>query len=201
MDTCHTCDRLDCEVRANIGTSAAAKAELELHQRRAERARDLLKKDTCDSVLPGSQSARYNPPFEVIKMTDFGFWDIKGPADLLLNTKKLKINKAVIIRIEKDNPINVKTKTAFSEIQQYTETNILKKGKTMSNLMKVELLGLPPANKISENKKKSLRSMLPYLSNPLHKDFYNGLATICDVILLKACIVTPPSFVIEKYID
>ncbi|KAG5893077.1 hypothetical protein JTB14_021578 [Gonioctena quinquepunctata] len=34
MDTCHTCDRLDCEVRANIGTSAAAKAELALHQRR-----------------------------------------------------------------------------------------------------------------------------------------------------------------------
>ncbi|KAG5891648.1 hypothetical protein JTB14_001818 [Gonioctena quinquepunctata] len=178
MDTCHTCDRLDCEVRANIGTSAAAKAELELHQRRAERARDLLKKDTCDSVLPGSQLARYNPPFEVIKMTDFGFWDIKGPADLLLNTKKPKISKAVIIRIEKDNPINVKTKTAFSEIQQYTETNILKKGKTMSDLMKVELLGLPPANKISENKKKSLRSMLPYLSNPLHKDFYKELLDI-----------------------
>ncbi|KAG5875771.1 hypothetical protein JTB14_022480 [Gonioctena quinquepunctata] len=130
-----------------------------------------------DDLVNVIQLARYNPPFEVIKMTDFGFWDIKGPADLLLNTKKLKISKAVIIRIEKDNPINVKTKTAFSEIQ-YTETNILKKGKTMSDLMKVELLGLPPANKISENKKKSLRSMLPYLSNPLHKDFYKELLDI-----------------------
>ncbi|KAJ8930507.1 hypothetical protein NQ314_016691 [Rhamnusium bicolor] len=53
LDTCHTCDQLDCEVCANIGTSAQAKTELELYQRRAERARDIMKEDT--SLLPGSQ--------------------------------------------------------------------------------------------------------------------------------------------------
>lgn len=329
MDTCHTCDRLDCEVRANLGTSAQAKIELELHQRRAERARNILKEDTCESLLPGSQvcclsmdlqqvmfvptlvhsdmfylsqlscynfgihvgdtnkaymflwhegvggrganeiascllrflnsgltdkrsitiwcdncggqnknkyilfvliflvaygiydsiqmkfltsghsfmpcdrdfaliekrkrvmksfvpddlvnviqSARYNPPFEVIEMTKFGFWDIKGPADLFLNTSKLQISKAATLLIESDDPSKVKIKTVFSEMQPWTESNVLKKGKTLRTLMKTELRILQPENKVSDNKKKSLRSMLPYLSNPLHQDFYKELLGI-----------------------
>ncbi|KAJ8913877.1 hypothetical protein NQ315_005674 [Exocentrus adspersus] len=66
-----------------------------------EKRKRVMKSFIPDDLVNVIQSARYNPPFEVIKMTDFGFWDIKRPADLLLNISKLQISKAATIRIEK----------------------------------------------------------------------------------------------------
>lgn len=326
MDTCHTCDKLDCEIRANLLTSPAAKVKLELHHRKAEKARELLKQDTIDSQQPNSkvcclsmdleqvmfvptlvhsdmfylsqlscynfgvhvgdtnnafmntwhegfsgrganeiascllhllnsgithkknlviwcdncggqnknkfilfvlvflvanglfdsieqrflvsghsfmpcdrdfgliekrkrnmkafipkdlipviESARYNPPFKVLDMTNFGFWNIKEPANEFFNTSKLQISKAVIIRVEKENPTNIKSKISFSDLLSWTETNILKKGKTLTNVKNIELRKLEPVNNVSENKKKCLLSMIPYLNNPEHQQFYKKL--------------------------
>ncbi|KAJ8948229.1 hypothetical protein NQ314_008466 [Rhamnusium bicolor] len=183
MDTCHTCDRLDCAIRANNETSKAARTKLDIHHTKAQRARDILKENTILSQQPGSdlcclsmdleqvmfvptlvhsdmfylsqlscfnlgihvgdtnhasighsfmpcdrdfaliekrkstmkayipedlidviKSARYSPPFEVVDMTKFYFWNIKETADLYINTSKLQISKATAIRIEKQNP-------------------------------------------------------------------------------------------------
>nr|CAI5856473.1 unnamed protein product [Callosobruchus analis] len=54
MDTCHTCDRLDCEIRANNELSKAAKTKLAIHHAKAERTRDILKENTITSQQPGS---------------------------------------------------------------------------------------------------------------------------------------------------
>nr|CAI5857975.1 unnamed protein product [Callosobruchus analis] len=54
MDTCHTCDRLDCEIRANNELSKAAKTKLAIHHAKAERARHILKENTITSQQPGS---------------------------------------------------------------------------------------------------------------------------------------------------
>nr|CAI5868779.1 unnamed protein product [Callosobruchus analis] len=54
MDTCHTCDRLDCEIRANNELSKAAKTKLAIQHAKAERARDILKENTITSQQPGS---------------------------------------------------------------------------------------------------------------------------------------------------
>nr|CAI5860647.1 unnamed protein product [Callosobruchus analis] len=54
IDTCHTCDRLDCEIRANNDLSKAAKTKLAIHHAKAERARDILKENTITSQQPGS---------------------------------------------------------------------------------------------------------------------------------------------------
>nr|CAI5818804.1 unnamed protein product [Callosobruchus analis] len=54
MDTCHTCDRLDCEIRANNELCKAAKTKLAIHHAKAERARDILKENTITSQQPGS---------------------------------------------------------------------------------------------------------------------------------------------------
>lgn len=54
MDTCHTCDTLQCEIRANTATSKEAQIKLDLHRTKAERARAILKENTICSQQPGS---------------------------------------------------------------------------------------------------------------------------------------------------
>nr|CAI5826010.1 unnamed protein product [Callosobruchus analis] len=88
-----------------------------------------------------------NPPFEVIDMTQFCFWNIKEAADMYLNTSKLQISQAAAIRIEKQNPAMVKIKTTVSDLVPWEEVNVLKKGKTVSNITNAELRVLSPENK------------------------------------------------------
>ncbi|KAJ8931556.1 hypothetical protein NQ314_015502 [Rhamnusium bicolor] len=54
MDTCHTCDRLDCAIRANNETSKAARTKLDVHHTKAQRAKDILKENTILSQQLGS---------------------------------------------------------------------------------------------------------------------------------------------------
>nr|CAI5862067.1 unnamed protein product [Callosobruchus analis]CAI5867260.1 unnamed protein product [Callosobruchus analis] len=56
----------------------------------------------------------------------------------------------------------------------------IEKGKTIEDLKSATITLLPPENKISENKKQSLSSMIPYLENPEHKKFYKELLNIND---------------------
>nr|CAI5868778.1 unnamed protein product [Callosobruchus analis] len=124
-----------------------------------------------EDLIDVIKSARYNPPFEVIDMTQFCFWSIKEATDMYLNTSKLQISQAAAIRIEKQNPAMVKIKTTVSDLVPWEEVIVLKKGKTVSNIRNAELRVLSPENKISENKKKSLLSMIPYLRNLCIKSF------------------------------
>lgn len=80
-----------------------------------EKRKRTMKAYIPEDLIDVIKSARYNPPFEVIDMTQFCFWNIKEAADLYLNTSKLQISQATAIRIEKQNPTTVKTKTAFSD--------------------------------------------------------------------------------------
>lgn len=124
------------------------------------------------------RSAKYNPPFEVIDMETAGFWDFKQAADSLLNTKVLNISKLVRIKITSDKPTIVKVKETFSEIESWREVNVLKKGLNISHVKQAVLNLLPPENKISETKKKSLTSMITYLESCENKDFYRKLLNI-----------------------
>nr|CAI5834258.1 unnamed protein product [Callosobruchus analis] len=143
-----------------------------------EKRKRTMKAYIPEDLIDVIKSARYNPPFEVIDMTQFCFWNIKEAADVYLNTSKLQISQAAAIRIAKQNPAMVKIKTTVSDLVPWEEVNVLKKGKTVSNIRNAELRVLSPENKISENKKKSLLSMIPYLKNPLHKKFYRDLLAV-----------------------
>ncbi|KAJ8948619.1 hypothetical protein NQ314_008382 [Rhamnusium bicolor] len=120
-------------------------------------------------------SARYTPPFEVIDMEIHGFWDIKSLAEEFLNTTKVNITKSVCIRIEKECPFKIKIKQTYSDVENWQIYNVLKKGKTLNDFKKAELLKLAPENKINDVKKKSLLSMIPYLKDEAHKSYYRKL--------------------------
>nr|CAI5819742.1 unnamed protein product [Callosobruchus analis] len=119
-----------------------------------EKRKRTMKAYIPENLIDVIKSARYNPPFEVIDMTQICFWNIKEAADMYLNTSKLQISQAAAIRIEKQNPAMVKIKTTVSDLVPWEEVNVLKKGKTVSNIRNAELRVLSPENKISENKKR-----------------------------------------------
>ncbi|CAH1114807.1 unnamed protein product [Psylliodes chrysocephalus] len=54
VDTCRTCDKLNCEVQAQISSSKTAKTQLELHHRKVEKSLAALKEDTVVSQKPES---------------------------------------------------------------------------------------------------------------------------------------------------
>lgn len=120
------------------------------------------------------ESARYTPPFKVIDMSNNGFWNIKEVevANTFLNTTSLKISKVVILKIEKSNPCIIYSKDAYFETQTWTKTNILKKGQSLESSRRAKLKKLSPINKITENKKKCLNSMIHFLQEEQHKIFY-----------------------------
>ncbi|KAK5648470.1 hypothetical protein RI129_003362 [Pyrocoelia pectoralis] len=314
VDTCSTCDRLHCEVKANIESSQSAKVQLDIHHRKAERAREILKQDTIESQDPEStkcclsmdlqqlscynlgvhigdtntaymcmwhegvasrganeiascllyivnrgltlkkhlviwcdncggqnknrillftliflaangvfetieqkflvsghsfmpcdrdfalieqrkkvtkahvpsdlhaivRSARYTPPFQVIDMIPNGFWDLKRAADEYINTTKLNISKATVITIEATNPAFIKIKTTYSDLQEGVQVNVLKKGRSLDGLRHAIIMKLPSESNVSENKKVSLRSMIPYLQSAEHQRFYKQLLNIED---------------------
>ncbi|KAJ8967161.1 hypothetical protein NQ314_003049 [Rhamnusium bicolor] len=127
-----------------------------------------------DDLINVIESSRYSPPLKVFNMSNIGFWNIKDTADTFLNTTNLKIGKAVAIRIEKNNPTAIKSKKVYSEMLPWVQRDVLKRGKTLDSLRKVELKKLDLDSKISNNKKKSLRAKIDFLSNPEHKKFYRN---------------------------
>ncbi|KAJ8942091.1 hypothetical protein NQ314_010164 [Rhamnusium bicolor] len=54
VDTCHTCDRLNCEAKQNNSVGIKAKSQLDLHHRKVEKSMEYMRKETTDSQLPGS---------------------------------------------------------------------------------------------------------------------------------------------------
>lgn len=149
----------------------ASDRDFALIEKRKRVMKSFVPKDLHEVVT----SARYSPPFEVIDMELHGFWDIKRLAEEFLNTTKVNITKSVWIRIEKECPFKIKIKQTYGDIENWQTYNVLKKGKTLSDLKKAELLKLPPENKITDVKKQSLRSMIPFLKDESHKSYYTRL--------------------------
>ncbi|CAH1100263.1 unnamed protein product [Psylliodes chrysocephalus] len=118
------------------------------------------------------RSAIYSPPFSVVNMEEFGFVDIQAAAD------SLNISKAVHVRIDSNKLGNVLTKETFGDFEQWKETCILKKGKKASDLKNTVIKLLPPENKITDNKKKSLTLMINFLKKKEHQDFYRKILNI-----------------------
>ena len=78
------------------------------------------------------------------------------------------------MRITKDNPGKVYTKTSFSEVQDWTVCNVLKKGRRVEDIKDMSLEQLVCKNKISKEKLKNLQDMLDYI--PLKNlAFYENL--------------------------
>lgn len=123
------------------------------------------------------KSASCTPPFQVVDMQGYGFWNIKEAADRFLNTKNLNISKARHIKFDCRSPTTVMIKETSSDLDR-KKVNILKKGLNVSDIKSAKLNLAPPDNKISENKRKSLTSMLSYLEKKEHKLFYQGLLVI-----------------------
>lgn len=120
-------------------------------------------------------SAKYDPQFQIIDMESSGFWNLKEVAENLIDTKKMNISKAVMICIDKEDPGVARVKYTYSDVEMWKEVSILKKNKTIQDVKETVLKHLPPENKISDNKKKSLRSMIDFLENKEHKDYYRKL--------------------------
>lgn len=121
--------------------------------------------------------AKYNPPFAIVNMENLGFFNISNAADEVINTKTLNISRVVQIRIDSRKPGKVPTKETFNDLEDWKETLVLKKGKTTADL-KGNLTLLAQESKITDNKKKSLASMIPYLRQQEHKEFYRKLLNI-----------------------
>ncbi|CAH2020408.1 unnamed protein product [Acanthoscelides obtectus] len=176
------------------------KAKLDLHHRKAEKDRLEMEKDVsghsylaCDrdfaqierrkrvtkNYVPDHlekmiRSAQHKNPFNVIRMNREDFKNLQEISDSFLNTTKLNISKACWIEVSKKNPTLVRTKTTFNEMEEWTSCNVLKRGKTLSDLKTTPLPQLDCKNPISQEKAKNLEDMLDYI--PLaYISFYTGI--------------------------
>lgn len=117
--------------------------------------------------------ARDKNPFTVRLMQPEDFFDFKTGSRACLNTKKLEISKVQWLCLSKDRPEKVLTKAAFSELEEFHEVNVFKKGVTMDTIVS-SLKPLPPVNGLSEDKKKDLKSMIPYLKSE-NREFFEDI--------------------------
>lgn len=100
--------------------------------------------------------------FRALTMKSEDFKNIQKLAEEVLNTTKLQISQVSWIMVNKENPKMVKTKKSFNELEEWTECNVLKKGKRIQDIL-TELPLLECKNRISAEKIKNLEDMLEYI--------------------------------------
>ncbi|KAL4152779.1 hypothetical protein QTP88_000612 [Uroleucon formosanum] len=116
-----------------------------------------------------------NNPFIVTLLEPNNFYDFKKAADMYLNTGKLQISKCSWLKITKDKPGVVQTKTTFNELEAWSACKVIKKGVTVNTIKEMDLPSLVCENKnISVEKKKDLQQMLPFLKEE-NKEFFEKL--------------------------
>ncbi|CAH2006901.1 unnamed protein product [Acanthoscelides obtectus] len=139
-----------------------------------ERRKRVTKNYVPDHLEKMIRSAQHKNPFNVIRMNREDFKNLQEISDSFLNTTKLNISKACWIEVSKKNPTLVRTKTTFNEMEEWTSCNVLKRGKTLSDLKTTPLPQLDCKNPISQEKAKNLEDMLDYI--PLaYISFYTGI--------------------------
>lgn len=65
-DTCRVCDKLHCEVQARNDKSQKSKEDLQLHHRKAEKAREMMNADINEAQLPGCESSVFSMDLEQV---------------------------------------------------------------------------------------------------------------------------------------
>lgn len=120
------------------------------------------------------KSARHQNPFNIVPLEAHHFKDLNKASTTMLNTSKLNISSVCWIRISNENPGKVLTKTSFSNMQDWTVCDVIRKGRKLEELKNMPLEQLHCQNKISKEKLKNLQDMLDYI--PLkHLTFYENL--------------------------
>ncbi|KAI4464314.1 dna-directed rna polymerases i ii and iii subunit rpabc2 [Holotrichia oblita] len=133
-DTCSNCDLYQNKIKNSPSPidKAQFRQKLELHQRKPECARTVMKEDEVKSQEPTSINS-------VIKRPDFK--DFQKACDSVLNTTKLSIASVCWIQISKECPTKVKTKKTFSNMEDWTVCNVLKKVHKQDFRRQVEKFG------------------------------------------------------------
>ncbi|KAG8265899.1 hypothetical protein J6590_083713 [Homalodisca vitripennis] len=169
--------------------SNKAKQQLELHHRKAERCINRAEKllnlqySTWQPKLYGTrmqvmedlqkviEEARPSKPFKVLKMADH-FFDFDKAASSCIDTKKkLGISQISVIKVDQIEPGFVSYKKYFNDLCPWEKLYVVKKGKTITDIENVEFEQLPANVQLPENKKKDLRTMIPYLDEN-NRNFY-----------------------------
>lgn len=115
-----------------------------------------------------------NNPFIVTMLQPDDFYDFKQASDKHIDTTKLNISRCNWIKIEKDDPGVIKTRTMFNDLETWTSCKVLKKGVTIESMKDFLLPHLASINHMSAKKKKDLQHMLPFLKEENHS-FCNDL--------------------------
>nr|CAH7768835.1 unnamed protein product [Callosobruchus chinensis] len=105
---------------------------------------------------------RHNNPFVVHPLERPDFKDFQKACDSVFTTK-LHIASVCWIQISKECPTKVKTKKSFSELEDWTTCNVLRKGKGLNDIKCIEIPQLHCKNKISAEKLQNLEEMLDYI--------------------------------------
>lgn len=148
---------------------SVADRDFALIEKRAKKS----KMQVIDDVKNIITQARPTKPFRLLDMTD-RFFDFEKAASETIITSKLGISKLSCIKICKENPGYVFYKKSFNDLVPWEQCRVLKKNKTMEDIMKIELHKLPATVQLSQNKKKDLLAMIPYLDEN-NKNFYREL--------------------------
>lgn len=119
------------------------------------------------------EEARPSKPFKVLKMADH-FFDFDKAASSCIDTKKLGISQISVIKVDQIEPGFVSYKKNFNNLCPWEKLYVVKKGKTLTDIENVELEQLPANVPLPENKKKDLRTMIPYLDEN-NRNFYREL--------------------------
>ena len=105
-------------------------------------------------------------------MSGSNFLNIQSVADKIITTKQLNISKAVSISYDASDLTCVLVKDSYSEIEIGHKLKVLKKGKNIKDLRSAMFEVSSSLQSLSDEKKKDLRAMIPYLANKEHKEYY-----------------------------
>lgn len=92
-----------------------------------EKRKRVVKNYTPENIGKMIAEARHQKPFNVLHMQRNDFKDFQSMADEYLNTTKLQISQVAWIKIEHGQATSVKTKKTFSDVEEWTTCNVLKK--------------------------------------------------------------------------
>lgn len=95
-----------------------------------EKRKRVVKNFTTNHIANMIAEARHKKPFKVVKMQINDFKDFQNMAEVYLSTTKLKISQLSWIRVERrQENLKIKTKKSFSDLEEWTTCNVLKKGR------------------------------------------------------------------------
>lgn len=138
-----------------------------------EKAKKGLKPEVPMDLIRIIASARLRNPF-IIKQTD-KFFDWMGLAKTTLTTTHLGISQAVMLRISKQNHLEVEVKTSYSEVAPWRKVRVFKEAVNAEYFshLNVEPVG-QNVRPWKKGKLQDIRNMIPFISIE-NQEFYKGV--------------------------